>query len=150
MSFHAKLKEDFRACVVKRCRRGNCHLDLEGSKHPVTTLDCDAEPLSVAGPRCDFLIFLCEPPETVVAVEMKGQTWEPKDVRNQLEGGAALAAKLAGSNRVSYFVALLLHQGVRHASQLKALSAYRVRFQGRNFPILQRRCGVSLKAAVAC
>lgn len=146
MNFHSGLRLKFKRAVVPHCRRSNCRLKLTGSPNPITVLDCDKAPLSgyVAGRRCDFLVFTSEPPDAVVAVEMKEGAWEPREVADQLAGGVTLTDRLAGPHQVSRFIALLLHQGVRHATQLKVLTACKVRFRGKDVPILQKRCGSSL------
>ncbi len=162
MNFHLDLRKKAGSAALEEkvtvIARGHCRFDVEDAGTPRTILDCDKEPVrkwseeaamskelstseKSSKPRCDFLVFAGQSRLTVVAVEMKGRSPDAREAAAQLQAGARLADQLAQSVDVDKFVALLLHQGMKHTAQLQVLGNSRVTFRGRKYLIVQKRCG---------
>lgn len=146
MSLHSSLQSRYPNAPVTSCQRGNCNLSLASLPGPLTVLDADkyAGNAGYTGRRCDFFVFWSHPDVRAAAVEIKGRAWKPTEVADQLRAGAVEIDRITSAAGVKGFWPVLVHEGVRDPMQLKILNRERVRFRGKDYRILRRKCGQAL------
>ena len=144
------LRTDYSGCICNSCRKRGCELGL-GSLHSDSLVIIDADKYrvfsKVRGKLCDYLLFYLEDSFIVAVVELKGGDIKASKAHKQIQKGAEAAVKIVGSNEVSDFLPLLLHDRRKriHNQDIKILKSRKVSFKGTNHWIIIEPCGIQLK-----
>lgn len=142
-SFHGQLRKQFKSAIKGSCNKKGCKLDLSAlSSYAITIIDADeyVRIRRYKGKICDYFLFFSDTRLNVSTVEMKGGKADVSEAVEQLQAGANECQKLAASySNVGFYPVLL----VQHIDpiEIKALQSNRVRFQGKKYFIIQRKCG---------
>ena len=141
------------ACLVCKCEKQGCEVDLTGAPSPFKLIDMDHKhsPAPAHGTRCDFLfIGACSDGATfdlyVAPLELKSSGFAPGKVSKQLAGGARDANSVVPRARCR-FTPIVVHDGA-HRKQINDLAKHPVHFRGRRYAIRVVRCGESIAEAL--
>ncbi len=138
-------------CIVPRCNRGDCNIQFTSER--VRCVDCDKcgafgdEPNSR---KPDFILLSIAEQVSDSAwlvVEMKTHAGHVASIAEQLQAGADVIQnnrKFALEEPPHRIVPVLLHKRGIHTADIQVLNRKRIRFAGRGWSILTRRCGVDL------
>lgn len=146
VNFHNSLRARCPDAVVARCKKSNRELELTLLPNIRTVLDADtyAQKCNHTGCICDFFVFWSGPGLQAAAVEMKGRAWKASEVQQQLQAGAQVINALAGTTSIPNFQPILVYESAKHSAQIKSLGGKKIRFRGKDFRIIRRRCGEKL------
>ena len=108
-------KKGWERCQTKKCGKGKCKLKIHPSDR-VLILDMDCKDLNYPKQnrkKCDFVVFGAA--GQLVAMEMKSGPPKAKEVKQQIEAGAAFVVKnlSLGEEPQIQFQAWLVHCGIR-------------------------------------
>ena len=93
------------------------------------------------------MVFHLSANVAVGVIEMKSGHVNASDAVEQIRNGTAFTEKLVRSiGQVKYYPVLLHGSRRIHSIELRILRRQKVRFQGRNYPVIVKRCGVDFKA----
>lgn len=133
-------------CLVKKCEKQGCRVDLAGVPKPFRLVDMDHPASPAARPRCDYLFIALEEARPhnlqVVPLELKSTGFHATSVAKQLAGGARSAEKVLPAVQCR-FVPVVVHDGA-HRRQKRLLAKERVTFRGEEYAIRLLKCGGGL------
>ena len=142
------LSNDYQNCLVNSCRKEGCTLKIGslGSKDRfIIDGDKYIEHHKHTGGFCDYVVFHLSANVAVGVVEMKSGRVGASDAVAQIRNGTAFTENLVKSiGQVKYYPVLLHGRGI-HSIDLRNLRTQKVRFQGRNYSVIVKRCGVDFK-----
>jgi hypothetical protein len=147
MDIHAELRTKFPDAIKQSCNK-RCKLTLDSlSSYQKTIVDADAyrKLCGIKGKLCDYFLFLTGSALTVVVAEMKSGSVDARIAVKQIISGAMESEKLVQLQAVSGFYPILLYGSIKHASELKVLGNAKIRFQGKDYSIIRKRCGAKLR-----
>jgi hypothetical protein len=138
-------------CWVSRCRESGCavRLPARGSKLCMSGSEYQQRH-SPAQKLCDCLVFWEDgASEIACSIELKAGTPDVAEAAEQLQAGARIVEELvAECEGVEFFP--ILASGNMTMPEMKVLERRKVRFRGRDFPIIRLKCGnASVEDAVA-
>lgn len=145
-----------RRWLTKTCRSSKCSVDMNNAPEPfdminidrLTTIELD----NMIGQRkrCDYL-YMCTQVDDVdvviVPIELKGGTFQPGVVANQLQGGADVANAIAPPDVSFWFVPVLASHSPRRRHVWRQLRSPVV-FRGESCAITAIQCGERLTTAL--
>lgn len=148
--FIIEIQNRYGGCLTKSRQERGCGVDLS-DLHPAGLVMLDGSEYQRTyrhpGKLADRLIISGDELGFVCAVEFKsGKIGSVTDVREQIQGGLALAELLLAGRRVARWCPLLLYGRTPHRAQIKDLRASnnKVWFQNERRPLEFRPCGTKL------
>ncbi len=139
------------ACITDRIRKHDCVLDVTQNLRPdIIAVDCDVcGSFSPTERRPDFILLLAGDTPRWFVVEMKSRIRSIGELLEQLQaGGDSIQAKsefdIPASPRLLTF--LVLHE--RGPVKTADFQSRTLRIFGKRFPILHKRCGISLETLI--
>ena len=133
------------SCTVESIRGQGCSVSLDGAPADRLIIDFDkpGSPLAPNQTRCDYLFLaeLANKPGLIYPIELKAGRAGPGDVRDQLQAGANVAARLTPTDCEVKLLPILA-SGSDKAGRKRIRAA--VLFRGREIPIRRIRCGAPL------
>jgi hypothetical protein len=150
MLIHKRLRKEYRAAITTSCLKDNCCLRLNGipSGTRVTVLDGDEYRTirRCVGKLCDLLIFITRPELIALVAEMKSGGFHATQVAEQIQSCAREIEIVSKPEVIKKFIPLLVHQVVKHPTELKVLQSKKIRFNGANYPVIRTKCNDSLQS----
>ena len=136
------------SCTVKSIRGQGCSVSLADapSNRLIIDLDKPGSPLSQNQTRCDYLFLaeLADKPGLIYPIELKAGRAGPDDVRDQLQAGTDVAARLTPTDcEVKLLPILASGSDIAGRKRIRAT----VVFRGSEIPIRRIRCGQPLPSA---
>ena len=135
------------SCIVSRCRKNRCNIQLQGPSHDRLIIDCDkrGSPFGPNQTKCDYLLF--EETQSgvrrAIPIEMKGGRVDAREVIAQLQAGAREMENLIPSGVNVQFLPVVAYGNVPKGERV-ALNKGVVRFHNRPEEIRRIRCGSPL------
>lgn len=131
-------------CLVHKCEKQGCAVDLAGGPSPFRLIDLDHPRSPATRGRCDYLFIGAAGGRTdidlhVAALELKSTGLKPVGVSRQLAGGAKAADRVLPNARCR-FVPVVAHDGAPRR-QINELAKHAVRFRGKRYAIKVLKCG---------
>jgi hypothetical protein len=140
MKLIREIRRDYCNCVASKCSDHGCHVKLDkiNSNHVLVCGTDYQRHFKYHDKLCDFILFDCVDGSKyrLAVIEMKGgklDKFDIKDLHEQLQNGANIAAKLSSSYEVQAFVPVTVKKkGVDPMARKTLLmnEKYRVRFKG--------------------
>ncbi len=129
--------------LCERCDKDGCALRAVATSDWFL-LDVDRLPASDGGPKCDCLLISRRAPRQALVVELKSGRSDARRAAQQLQACAGRVQVLLDGEPVATFRAVLLAGRINSSAETKILGRARVRFRGKLFPLVLRRCGTTL------
>lgn len=142
MEAHDKIARQYAKASCLKCSKDGCTLDLKGIAPPPLVLDADAhcELVKREGKKPDYYVFPIADQLVLVVVELKSGRLDASDAIDQIQAGATIWEPIMASSLSKFYPLLLCGRG-GHANELKVLGRRRVRFLGKDYLVILRRCG---------
>jgi hypothetical protein len=96
----------------------------------------------------DYFIFLTGERLRVAVVEMKSGGLDVMRAIDQIQSGAKVSERLLPTQPVDKFYPVLLSGGRTKPFDRKALGRNKIRFQGKDYFVILKRCGVQLRKII--
>jgi len=95
---------------------------------------------------CDYLLFAWDEQVLLGLVELKGKNVDVEDVKTKFNNGARVASMIAdrciGNGQSVAFYPVLLCKSWRGRNEHIVLTQHKVQFQGRNYRLITKECGM--------
>ena len=126
------------------CSRDRCRVFLEDVPRERIVVDADKafEAHGQWGKRCDFILFVLEGAQKLVAVpvELKSGNVDVSDALEQLQKGAAFAERFTPEASGAVCRPILFHGKAIHRKYRSAINRKKIRFLGVNLTVKISRC----------
>lgn len=133
------------SCIAGNISKEGCRVSLQGAPNNRLIIDLDrpGSPLSQNQTRCDYLLLaeLADKPGLIYPIELKAGRASPGDVKDQLQAGADVVARLTPTDGAVKLLPLLA-SGSDKAGRKRIRAT--VRFRTCEIPIRRIRCGQPL------
>ena len=138
-----KLKNKFKQCVLRQCKKSNCKFALHGfpSERVILDVDCIIKS-GECGNRCDCIIVIDEGNDTfLLPIEFKSGSFHSARVKEQLEGGIEYFNKyISGTPR---YYPVLVTKSMKKAEHIKLMQT-KIEYAGNKNRILAVKCNQKL------
>ena len=142
------IEKKFNFAVIKTCKDAGCKLNLSGLQDFIVL---KGEKIYKDQPVCDCIIFVKHQRLIAGVVELKSKTVDVSKVREQLTGGLRIvsdALQRCGIDASSVKCYVVVFAKKWRKSEFKVITSSRIKFRGKNLPILPKRCGDSFVAII--
>ena len=140
------------SCFKSQCKKEGCSASLKGlpASHALVDIDCDALQPPETGKRCDY-VYLDEGegPSRIAPIELKRGSVRAQEVKDQLQGGAAIAARWIPAHAAFQLIPVVVYGGSVHREELRRLRNAKISLHSRKAQPLLIRCAAPLKSALA-
>ena len=134
------------SCIVQRCRKNGCSVNLSGISQPSILIDMDCRQLGInqSSSRCDYL-FVSDDGGWVVPMELKRGALSATEALRQLKAGAQVADRVIPKVVSVRLRPVAVCGKIRKAQrdELRKRSS-RIRFRGDRIHVEVMSCGDSL------
>ena len=133
-------------CLVHKCEKQGCSVDLADVPKPHHLIDMDHPASPATRGRCDYLLIGVDGARTnalqVVPLELKSTGFHATGVAKQLADGARTADKVVPAGQCR-FVPVVVYERA-HRDQFRRLKSQHVTFRRKKYAIRSLKCGASL------
>ena len=139
------------SCIRSRCRKSGCSSTMGGLPASRVLVDLDCEALNLPGgmQRCDFVYFDEDKGSSRVApIELKSGSFDGREVRAQLQGGATVADGWIPQGTRFRLIPVLVHRRRMHKREYERLRKDKISLRGQTALAVLMRCGEPLKIAL--
>jgi hypothetical protein len=151
MTVLKRIAKEYHHAVTKECSDAGCKLKLSDLKDYVVL---KGEAVFKDQPVCDCIIFVNNAISLVGVVELKSKTVDVSKVRQQLTNGLKFAIEVVKKYGVNpeqfrYYVIVMAKKWRKSELDVIKSKSRRIEFQGKKYPILTKRCGISFSYIVS-
>ena len=139
------------SCLSSQCKKEGCAASLKGlpASHALVDIDCDALQLPETGKRCDYVyVDEGEGPPRVAPIELKRGSVRAREIKDQLQGGAAIAGRWVPAHAAFQLIPVVVYGRSVHREELRHLRKAKISLHYRKAQPLLIRCAAPLTGAL--
>jgi hypothetical protein len=150
------IKNDFAETIINHCKERKCKLKLvDLNNYVILKGEKVCEKICSECKICDCLLFIVDTDILIGLVELKSKNANASEIEEKLTNGLEIASSILEKCCIEHeyvnfdFYLIVLAKSWPHAIELRKIKNTRVRFRGKKYDILPKKCGLSFTELVS-